>query len=358
MANFPVHPDDLTTTWLSEALGARVESFESEPLGEGAGLLGVIHRVQPRYAKGAAGPASLVAKFATPTRENRVVAETFDMYGRELRFYARLADRTPARAPRAWRAEFDEETSDFALLLEDLSGCRVGDQLAGADLADAERAITQMVRLHATWWGQADAEEVTWIPLHDNPVQVAGMSGGFEAGWPVFGTELADLIPAGQHERYAKIGAATGALVQRMCAGAVTVAHGDFRLDNLFFDVDGDPDGVAMFDWQGITRSCGPQDLAYFLSQSLRSEVRREHGERLIRGYWEQLKDAGVRDYSIDQCIEDYRVSVLYLFTFAVVIAGTLDASNERGVAMVRALAGRSAAAVHESGALSLLDEL
>lgn len=358
MANFPTHPDQLTNEWLGAALGARVESFESEPLGEGAGLLGVIHRVRPRYAAGQEGPASLVAKFATPTAENRVVAETFDMYGREVRFYARLADRTPARAPRVYRAELDEENSDFALLLEDLSSCRVGDQLAGADLADARRAITQMVRLHATWWGQADGEEVAWIPVHDNPVQVAGMSGGFQAGWPVFEKQLADLIPAGEHERYARIGPATGALVKRMCAGALTVAHGDFRLDNLFFGVDGDPDGVAMFDWQGITRSCGPQDLGYFLSQSLQAEVRREHGEELVRSYWEQLREAGVGDYSFDQCLADYRVSVLYLFTFAVVIAGTLDASNERGVAMVRALAGRSAETVHESGALALLDEI
>jgi hypothetical protein len=358
LANFPTHPDELTPGWLGDALGVPVESFESESLGEGAGLLGVIHRVRPRYAAGHQGPASLVAKFATPTAENRAVAETFDMYGREVRFYARLAGQTPARAPRSWCAELDETNSDFVLLLEDLSGCRVGDQLAGASLADAQRAIREMVRLHGTWWGKTEAPELAWIPVHDNPVQVAGMSGGFQAGWPVFEDRLAELIPAGESERYARIGPATGALIRRMCSGALTVAHGDFRLDNLFFDVDGDPESVAMFDWQGITRSCGPQDLGYFLSQSLRSDVRREHGEALVRSYWEQLCEAGVEGYSFDRCMADYRVSVLYLFSFAVVIAGTLDASNERGVAMVRALAGRSAETVQESGALALLDEI
>lgn len=334
-----------------------MSGFETEPLGEGAGLLGLLVRITPHYATTAPGsPRSLIAKFATPTSENRVVAETFDMYGRELRFYAGLASQTSARTPQVYCAEFNADNSDFILLIEDLSRYRAGDQKEGANLEDAERAIDEIVKLHATWWGETNQEELAWIPIQDNPVQCAGMTQGFAAGWDVFLDKFGDVLPAGTEGRFAQIGPQTDACLRRLCSGTHTVVHGDFRLDNLFFGVDDNKDQVAMFDWQGISRSCGPQDLGYFLSQSLQSEVRRTHHDILVRRYWEGLCQAGVQDYSFDRCWEDYRAAVLYLFTYAVVIAGTLDHSNERGAAMVRALASRSAETIHEVGSLELLD--
>ena len=75
-----------------------------------------------------------------------------------------------------------------------------------------------------------------------------------------------------------------------------------------------------------------------------------------MRRYWDGLCEAGVEGYSLERCWEDYRCAVLYLFTYAVVIAGTLDHSNERGAAMVRELASRSAETIHEVGSLELLE--
>ena len=347
----------MTNEWLSEVLNAPVSDFDMEPLGEGAGLLGLLTRVTPHYgAESSAGPSSVIAKFPTPTAENRVVAETFDMYGRELRFYSQLAEHTDARTPKVYSAQLNAENSDFVLVLEDLSRCRAGDQREGANLEDAQRAIDQVVKLHSTWWDRTDDKELAWIPVQDNPIQCAGMTQGFAAGWSVFLEKFGDVLPAGRENRYARIGPQTENCLRRLCSGTRTVVHGDFRLDNLFFDVDGHADRVAMFDWQGISRSCGPQDLGYFLSQSLQAEVRRTHHEALVRRYWEGLCAAGVDGYPYERCWEDYRAAVLYLFTYAVVIAGTLDHSNERGVAMVRALSSRSAETIDEVGALDLLE--
>jgi hypothetical protein len=356
MADFPVRTEELSASWLSGVLGAEVKGFSVEPLGAGAGMIGQSARLCIDYESGASGPATVIVKFPTQTEGNRVVADTFDMYGREVRFYQTIAGQTPARAPRPFHAEMAEENSDFVLLREDLSACRLGDQLAGADLADAHAAIDQMARLHATWWGRTDDPALSWIPIHDNPVQAGGMSQGFAAGWPVFLELFGDVLPGGRAEEYARIGPSTADCLRRMCGGVLTVVHGDFRLDNIFFDVPDDPTGVALFDWQGISKSCGPQDLGYFMSQSLRSEVRREHGSALVERYREKLLEAGVEGYSADQCWADYRASVLYLFTFAIVIAGTLDHSNERGRQMVHALASRAAETIAEIEALALLD--
>ena len=56
------------------------------------------------------------------------------------------------------------------------------------------------------------------------------------------------------------------------------VVHGDYRLDNLMFPVEGD--GVAALDWQTVTVGPPARDLAYFLGTSLaRRRPSRGRGE-------------------------------------------------------------------------------
>lgn len=98
------------------------------------------------------GPSTVIAKFASPAADNRAVAATYDMYGREVHFYRHLADRVPIRTPRCLAAEYDADTHDFVLLLEDLSECRTGDQVAGASYEDAVNVVQTLGRLHAATW--------------------------------------------------------------------------------------------------------------------------------------------------------------------------------------------------------------
>jgi hypothetical protein len=359
LADFPTSPDQLTNEWLSSALGAPVTGFDVQLLGEGAGLLGLVTRLDLDYGDngdGADRPASIVAKFPTPSPENRVVAETFDMYANEAKFYQGLVNATKLRAPRPYLALLEEETNDFVLLLEDLSSARIGDQTIGCGVEEAEWAIDEMVKLHAPLWGKGDAPEYAWVTVHDNPTQCAGIGGGFEAGWQTFMKGFGDALPSGKVEQFAKIGRQTASILKRLCQGTLTVVHGDFRLDNMFFEVDGRRDGIAMFDWQAICKSCGPHDFSYFMSQNLRTEERREHENGLVERYVEKLREGGVEGYSLDQCWADYRIATLYFFHYAVVIAGTLDLSNERGVKLARVLAERSSAAIEDMEALDLLD--
>ena len=56
---FPASVDGLTADWLTDALtaagaldGGRVTGFSSEPIGQGIGLLGLLHRITPIYETG------------------------------------------------------------------------------------------------------------------------------------------------------------------------------------------------------------------------------------------------------------------------------------------------------------------
>lgn len=360
MPSFPTQPSEVTVGWLTEVLHAPVSGFTSTPVGEGVGMLGVIARLQLQYVgdRGAA-PTSVVVKCATNVDANRAVAMGFRVYEREVQFYQGLAQQIGEGVPTCHFAEIDATTGDFILVLEDFTGFRAGDQVEGCGIADAVAGIDVMARLHATFWDAPTRPELDWVLRDfrvDGEVHRPAISGGFNVGWDpcisLFGSHMApELIAAGP-----TFSANAEALHHRMGEGVQTLIHGDFRLDNLLFGVNPEQPPMVLLDWQGMLVSKGTQDLAYLLSQNLRTPERREHERALVNHYHARLVDAGVTGYSAAEAWDDYRLAVLYLFTYAVVIGGTLDPSNERGQKFMAQLIERSSAAVMDLDLLSIVD--
>lgn len=350
MAAFPTTPEALTDDWLSEALGVAVSGHRVERFGEGTGVIGLVTRV---HLQAPDGPTTLIAKFPSPAPENRAVAATYDMYGREVRFYQDIAAKLPMRTAECYFAAHDPTTQDFVLLLEDLIGYRIGDQVAGCTLEEARAVVDAIAALHAiTWTGAA----FPGLESHASDMQRDGMVGGFQLGWPVVLESFADLVPDSARSAGEKMPDAIGGLLARMCSEPVCLSHADVRLDNIFFGSNGE---VVLVDWQSACTSAPEQDLAYFLTQSVPQEVLAQ--EDLVGRYHAALQGAltpkGV-DYPIEQCRERYRVCALYLLCYAVVIAGTLDMGNERGQQLARTLLGNSLSALDEMQAFELLDGL
>ncbi len=348
MADFPTTPEALTDEWLSTVLGRTVAGHRVERFGEGTGVIGLVTRV---HLEAEDGPATLIAKFPSPAPENRAVAATYDMYGREVRFYQDIAEQLPMRTAACLFAAHDPETQGFVLLLEDLVDYRIGDQVAGCTLEEARAVVDAIANLHAATWTGAD---FPGLQSHASDMQRDGMIGGFQLGWPVVLAQFADLVPESAREAGEKMPEAIGRLLQEMCADPVCLSHADVRLDNIFFGAGGE---VVLVDWQSACTSAPEQDLAYFLTQSVPRELLAE--EDLVGRYHAALSaalaDKGV-SYPLETCRERYRVCALYLLCYAVVIAGTLDMGNERGQLLARTLLGNSLAALDEMNAFDLLD--
>lgn len=353
----PTSAAQLTPEWLTAALrssgalpaGARVAKCEASALGAGGGLIGVVAKARLEYSGDAEGaPRTLIAKFPSPIAANRAVAETYDMYGREVRFYQRLSATTSLPHPRCYFAAQAPTGSDFVLLLEDLGDRRIGDQRAGSDLADAQIVIDAMAAFHAESFGRTDEPRFAWVTSHANERQIAGMEAGFAFGWPRFLEQFADAIPPRVRAFGARVGPSTRDVLERLCSGPQVIAHADFRLENMFFAARPEQPPFAIVDWQSITKSSPGQDLAYYLTQSVKMEVRRAHERDLLARYLDGLRAGGVRSYDEAQLWHDYRLGALYLLDYAVTIAATLDLANERGAAIARALSERSCAALDD----------
>jgi len=343
MAEFPTAPDQLTSDWLSGVLGYPVEQFEVAFFSEGAGVMAWVLRLLLQTPEG--HPDSIIAKFPSPSQNNRDVAELYNMYGREVKFYQEIASHITVHTPACYYAAFDANTHDFVLLMEDLGDMRIGDQVEGCSLDGAKSVISAIARFHASGWQPRRFPDLI---SHNNPVQRDGMVAGFGVGWPVVLEQFGDLIADDARAAGERLPDAVGSLLDEMCQDPVCLTHADVRLDNIFFG-DGE---IALVDWQSICTSAPEQDLAYFVTQSVPKAVRAQ--EDLVAYYHGELTSAGI-DYPLDRCRQRFAVSALYLMCYAVVIAGTLDLGNARGQALGRTIIENTFSALSEIDGFALL---
>lgn len=166
------------------------------------------------------------------------------------------------------------------------------------------------------------------------------------------------FAPGQDHALDQQTGEAFEDLLQICTAEApITLCHGDFRLDNMFFGSGPDPE-VALVDWQLIDRGPAVQDLAMFLTQSTDVETRRLHEHDLVTAWHERLSEvagAAAADYPRALAWEHYRRMSLFTLIIPVLVGGSMDVGNERGQALVEGLAIRSFAAAEDLGAAEFL---
>lgn len=350
---FPRGPDDITTDWLSDTVGAAVSSFEVEQIGIGVGLLGRLYRL--KLSGDDTLPASVIAKFPTLDETARMnVIEPLRFYEKEVRFYQQASEEFPVATPLAYFAEFDPATGDFALLLEDLCEGRMADQVSGCHVTDAETAVDAMTALHAHSWDGKRFDEMPWLPSYSDPPFPQVITGMYKQAWP----RALELVGDRLTEEIRDFGDRYEGLVQwfmdELTHEPLAFCHGDFRLDNLFFGArDGKPP-VTIVDWQICFRGRAGYDLGYFVSQSLTAEDRRACEEGLINRYVKGLADRGV-DYPREELVKDYKRTVAYCFIYPIVSAGQIEVTNERHLQLLNGMLDRAVEAIVDVGALELL---
>ncbi len=358
----PAGPDELTPEWLTLALrqtgtitNATVRSFDMEIIAQGMGLIGQLAQVSLHYDGPEANtPRSLIAKFPAAAEENREVGNIFRFYERETRFYQEIADEVELRTPRCYYSAMDTDADEYVLLLEDLAPARVGDQLASCTLEEAELAIQEIAKFHATWWDSPRLEELDWMPWVNDPVNKSAEE-SYQKAWGAFLERFGDKLPGSILETGERLGKYVGDILDQIADPPRTIIHGDYRLDNLFFATPEGGDPLAVIDWQISSRGRGASDVAYFVGGSLQPGERKANEMRILKSYHRILTENGVRGYDFDDCLHDYRLSTLFCLVYPVISGGTLDLSNERGLALVTAIIERNVAAILDLDAGELL---
>ena len=357
--SFPEFASELTADWFSNLLSTadtqvRVRSVKMKPIGAGSGMMSVVYRVSLDYDLGR-GPKTLIVKLPTEIKQNREIAVQFDNFRREVEFYLQAANQTPMHTARVYLAE-TEGPDKFILVLEDLGEWDLGDQIVGCSLEKTKAAIDSLATLHGSFWNKVDDGSMDWLPNNYPSVMSDGLFGGTEASWDNFVQVFSDVLTDELRDAKLKYLRGLPGVQDWMNRQPRTLVHGDFRLDNLFFKKSGPRIEVACCDFQAPVRGKGIQDVAYFLSGSVDTELRRMHEEELVYRWLESLRSMGVSSYSFDQAFLDYRKGILMVWTYAVIVGGGMSAENERGDTWVSAMVERSVASMTDLECLSLLD--
>jgi aminoglycoside phosphotransferase (APT) family kinase protein len=349
MPGIPTSIDEVTPTWLAEATGLPIEAVELEQIGQGIGVSSAVYRARLR---GEGCPDTVVVKLPALDEAAVFTSTVLSMYLREVRFFTQLADQAPIRVPRCHHAASDDETSQFVVVMEDLSHLRVVDQLDGMSLEDAERAVDGLAAWHATWWGKADglAEAGVTLSLGD-PIYPAVVPMVFDEGWAKVegaGIDIPEAIRAVQPG----FNAALPGLLADLAESPTTMIHGDFRADNLVFCEDGT---LAAFDFQLIGTGSGAYDLAYFTTQSLEVAVADAAEQALFERYCAGLTAGGVPAGDLDGLWERYRKAALFCLVYPIVASRGMDLDDPRQRELVVCMLRRFERAVRQLDLAALL---
>ncbi|MFM8855702.1 MAG: phosphotransferase [Actinomycetota bacterium] len=358
MSLIPTSTTEITNEWMTSTLrdsgaiapSTSVSSIERDAMGAGVGFMGEVGRLRLTFS-GGTGPSSVICKIPTQDPNVRGLLAAARVFEREARFYLDVAP-TLDVVPRAHAVVADFDNDDYVLVLQDLGHLRVGDQAAGVEIDDAHATMVAAARLHAEYWKNAKLDAIAWMP--------AANSDGMKIGREVYNASLPGFLQVFAHavepdmvpimERF---GDNVHQLLDRIASMPTTIAHFDFRLDNLFFD--DETHQVHMIDFQTASKGGGAYDIGYFMSQSVAVDVRRAHEDSLLHTYHDELKQLGVVDYPFDQFFRDYRIGVLYGWIIPVYAVGTLDSSSERAMALWTEVIRRAQAAMRDHNVVEFL---
>ena len=352
MGRFPAHPDAVTAAWLGDVLGAAVRALSWQPIGTGQVADSVRFAVEYDGDE-AAGPATLAAKFAAADATSRATAAMFGLYAREVHFYREAAPVLDVRTPRVHFADVSEDGSECLLLFEDMGPARQGDQVAGCDLADARAAIRQAATIHGPSWRNAALLEADW--LAPPPGQREALAALYPPAQTVFRERYADAL----EPELMAVCEGLAELAPRWFGREVdklSVVHGDFRLDNMLFDIRGGAEPIAVLDWQTASAGNPLTDVGYFLGCGIGDALRRAHGEELLALYRADMANYGV-NFQDSQFDRDYRVGVLHGVATAVFSAAHVE-RTARGDANFLSMARGSCALALAVDSLGALEEL
>ena len=358
----PSNENDITADWLARALadgGAsdvpEIHNAIVEEIGSGVGLVGKILRCHLTYGA-AGGPETVIVKLPSAHPETFRMAMGLGLYRREYAFYRQIAPHIPLRSPALWYGDFDDASHRFVLVLEDLRDMAAADQLDGASAEQAKTAIRAIARLHGFYWNKVDQPSVAGFQTASDRERRQMTQAAYQANLGPALERFGELFP--HHTRQLAEDYATRLAdhLEAVSAGPQTFTHGDFRLDNLFFAGDGGKsEDFAAVDWQVCGIASGLQDVAYFLSSSVATEVRRQIEREALAEYHDVILSMGAEEFTFTECWRSYRQNMLGCLRTPIIAGGQLDFSSDRSRQLAEVFLQRTLTAIDDLDAHEFL---
>ena len=243
MVKIVARPSEVSPQWMTDVLlqsghldGGTVAGLEHRIIGTGKMGDNARFTLQFDGEQGSA-PGSVIIKFPAEDETARAMAGAQGAYYNEVMFYRHLADRTAMRTPAIYANEITDDRLLFVTAMEDMSPAEPGSQLVGESIEHARVALREAAKLAVAFYGDAS------VGQHDFVMNQVRDDGG------EFGQALLQQYYPGFLQRF---GHGISAECKNFGANYVdkhmtfatrytgprTIAHGDFRSENILVDGD------------------------------------------------------------------------------------------------------------------------
>jgi hypothetical protein len=313
----------------SKVLGnSSVTSFSVDDVLDSGGFTNSLFRLNLHYDYIEIGsPASLILK--TPSKNDLVrgVTNLLQSNQREVDFYNNVPVIKELKTPHIYFGGQNEGTSDTIILMQDMASYTQGNSVLGCSSEEAEKLVSNIAIFHSAFWG---SDKDYHIPLRNQQTQM--YLDLYPGAWDSLLAKSKNFIPVGLKNLGQVVLKQIPVIKQVLSFCPTTICHGDYRLDNVFFN----DDKIVVFDWEYCVRGRGVYDVATFIAEAF-SPTKRERCEiDLLKLYHSTLQENGISGYSFDDCFYDYRISMLEMLVFWVVTGGYCDYNDARSVAYLR----------------------
>jgi fructosamine-3-kinase len=299
--------------------------------------------------KGQTGPETVFIKVPSTDPKSREAGIKYNLYAREIAWYSVLKAKSQVNCPAYLGSWIDEETGEFALLLEDCAPAAQGDQIAGGSIEQVRIGLRELARLHSAFFNDPSIarDDLTRRNLEFSKRRVDILT----QFWPVFRQRYADRLD----KNILDIGDAFSKKFREFelrRAPDFSLIHGDFRLDNLLFTPD--DAGAFVVDWQTLSENCPMKDVAYFIGTSFADAAdRRTHEASLLDLYFKALGRSGA-NVNEEALRTEYRVQTLTGIAMSI-ISSVMVERTERGDELFALMAERQGHHAMDMDSLSLL---
>lgn len=305
LAVLPTSPEELTPdalTALTRGLhaGATVTSVhivEAKNYGEANVSTSARVVIDVRYGPGTPDlPTRLMVKMSAGG--GSYCSQLHAIYANEVDFYNRLRPEMVIEAPLGLGGQFDSATSNYVLVMEDITsrGAFFPSIMDDFSVANVQAVLDTLARLHARYWESPRfATDLAWVQTHlagdvetlmDGLIR-DGIRG--EIAKEKFKRELIGRMGTSEEALHAGV----AAVKRHQATLPQTLLHGDTHIGNVYLL----PDGTGgLYDWQISVRGFAMHDVVYHITTALPIETRRRAERELLGYYRDRLGHHGVRD--------------------------------------------------------------
>ena len=350
----PKNLQDITASWLTEALAASVTSdrasvtsYSAEAIGAGQGFMSHMFRLKLGYDHDHPDlPRTMIIKLPSTDPQLRSLSDRLQQGQREVRFYQEKPADGHLQVPDAYYCDIDPATGNTVLLLEDVAGGRQGDSVLGCSLAEAHHCVSQLAKFQAYWWDHPNLHALDWMPLKDAETRLYQEL--YADSWKFLIEKAGHGMPQTLRSLGDRLRVDIPAIKAKLATPPLTIIHGDYRLDNCFFPTSAGLGSLVIFDWEFCGRSRGVYDVATFITEAFPPHQRRAEEIGLLQTYHSSLLSIGVRDYPFDECLLDYRLSMLEVFVFWIITGACCDFNGPRATTYLHNALHRLDAAISD----------